>query len=354
MTIIFTSKMKKLIVGILAIIITIPVWAGNNDRAGSAGASQLLILPWARTGALAGSNLANVKGMEAMSFNVAGLATTEGIEIGLGSILYMGTNSGITVNSLGMAFRMGESSSTLGLSVMQASYGNIEITTTDLPEGGAGVFSPNFLNIGLSYAKEFSNSIYGGITVKLITESISNATSTGFAFDAGINYVTGPKDNVKFGIALRNVGGRMQFKGDGLDVQGTIQNTTNVVTLQSRSQGFEMPAQMGLGVTYDVYLAENSILDLNFTFLANSFTKDQFNLGVGYGFKEIVHISLGYMYENGITNTEDRNTVYTGPAGGVTVNVPLGKGGSILGLDYGYRFTNPFNGFHQFALRLDF
>ena len=103
-----------------------------------------------------------------------------------------------------------------------------------------------------------------------------------------------------------------------------------------------------------MYLAENSILDLNFTFLANSFTKDQFNLGVGYGFKEIVHISLGYMYENGITNSEDRNTVYTGPAGGVTVNVPLGKGGSILGLDYGYRFTNPFNGFHQFALRLDF
>jgi hypothetical protein len=164
-----------------------------------------------------------------MSFNVAGLAYTEGVEIGLGSMLYMGTNSGILVNSLGLAFRLGESSSTLGLNVMQVGYGKIEITTTDLPEGGAGVFSPNFLNIGLSYAKEFSNSIYGGITVKLISETVSNVSSTGFAFDAGINYVTGPRDNVKFGISLRNVGGKMTFKGDGLDVQGTIQNSNNGV-----------------------------------------------------------------------------------------------------------------------------
>ncbi len=353
MRIFFTLKMKKLIVGVLAILMVTPSWAGNNDRAGSAGASQLLILPWARTGAYAGSNLASVKGMEAMSFNVAGLAATDGIELGFASILYMG-NSGISVNSLGMAFRLGESSNTIGLSVMQVGYGDIDITTTELPEGGAGVFSPNFLTIGMSFAKEFSNSIYGGLTVKLVSESISNVSATGFVFDAGINYVTGERDNIKFGIALKNVGGKMKFKGDGLDLQGTVQNSNNVVTLQSRSQGYEMPAQMALGATYDVYLSDAAILDLNFTFLANSFTKDQFNFGVGFGFKEIVHLNLGYMMENGIGNDDDRNTVYTGPAGGLTVNVPLGKGGTVLGLDYGYRFTNPFNGFHQFAIRLGF
>jgi hypothetical protein len=353
MSIFFTSQMKKLIVGLLVVLISFPAWAGNNDRAGSAGATQLLILPWARTGALSGSNLASVSGMEAMSSNIAGLAYTEGIEIGLGNILYMG-NSGILVNSLGIAIRMGESSSTLGLNVMQVGYGDINVTTVEMPEGGLGVFAPNYLNIGLSYAKEFSNSIYGGITLKLISESISNVSATGFAFDAGINYVTGPNDNIKFGISLRNVGGKMTFKGDGLDVQGSIQPSTNVVTLQSRSQGFELPAQMGLGLTYDVYLAENSMLDLNFTFLANSFTKDQFNFGVGYEFKDIVRVSLGYLYENGITDSDERNTVYTGPSGGVTVNIPLGKGGSVLGLDYAYRFTNPFNGFNQFALRLNF
>ena len=208
----------------------------------------------------------------------------------------------------------------------------------------------------MSYAKEFSNSIYGGFTIKLLNESVANVNATGFAFDAGINYVTGPKDNFKFGITLRNVGGKMQFRGDGLDVQGTIQNSANVVTLQSRSQGMEMPAQMGLGVTYDIHLSEVMLMDLNFTFLANSFTKDQFNFGLGFGFKELVKLNLGYLYEAGITTStsEDRNSVYTGPAGGLTLNVPLGKGGAMLGLDYAYRLTNPFNGFHQFALRLGF
>ena len=209
MSIFFTPKMKKLIVGVLVMLVTGPLWAGNNNRAGSAGVPQLLILPWARTGALAGSNLANVKGMEAMTFNVAGLAFTDGIEIGLGSVLYMGTSSGIYVNSLGLAMRLGESSSTLGLSVTQVGYGDIEITTTELPEGGAGAFSPNFLSLGLSYAKEFSNSIYGGITLKLVSQSIANVSASAIAFDAGINYVTGDRENIKFGITLRNVGGQL-------------------------------------------------------------------------------------------------------------------------------------------------
>ena len=186
MSVFFTNKLKTFLVGVVAVLMALPMYAGNNDRAGSSGASQLLLMPWARTGALAGSNLANVKGMEAMSYNVAGMAFTEGIDIGFGSILYGGTNSGTTVNSLNMAFRLGESSSTLGLNVMQVGYGKIETTTVELPEGGAGSFAPNFISIGLSYAKEFSNSIYGGFTIKLLNESVANVNATGFAFDAGI------------------------------------------------------------------------------------------------------------------------------------------------------------------------
>lgn len=352
MRIFSTAKFKKLIVGVLAIVLASPLTAGNNDRSGSAGSSQLLILPWARTGGLAGSNLASVSGMEAMAFNVAGLAFTEGIDIGFGNIQYMG-NSGISVNTLGMGFRLGESSNTIGVQVFYVNYGDIDVTTEAAPEGGVGQFSPNFLTIGLSYAKEFSNSIYGGLTVKLINESTSNVHATGFAFDAGIDYVTGPKRNLKFGISLRNVGGSMQFRGDGLSIQGSVQNSQSVVTLQNLSQGYQLPAQMGLGLNYDWYLNDNHVIGFDFTFLANSFTKDQFNFGIGYSFKKIVGVNFGYMLENGINNDVDRNTVYTGPALGVEFNLPLGPRVN-LGLDYAYRTTNPFSGFHQFAVRLEF
>jgi len=354
MNIFSTSRIKVILTGLLVFLLINPLSAGNNDRAGSAGAGTLLLLPWSRTASLSGSNLSSVSGMEAMAFNVAGMGLTKGIDIGWGEILYMGTNSGITVNTFAAAFRMGESSSTLGFNITFVSFGDIEITTGDNPEGGIGQFSPNTLNIGLSYAKEFSNSIYGGFTLKVVNESSANVSATAVAFDAGIDYITGPRKNFKFGISLRNVGSKMTFKGDGLDVQGTVQNSSSVSTLKSLAQPFQLPAQLGIGLSYDFFLSESNDLAVNFTFLANSFTKDQFNFGVGYSFKDILNINFGYLLESDINNKDKRNTVYTGPSMGATVNIPLGKGGVKLGLDYAYRFTNPFGGFNQFGIRLSF
>ena len=47
-------------------------FAGNKDRAGQAGASQLLINPWARSSGWAGANSASVTGLEATYTNIAG------------------------------------------------------------------------------------------------------------------------------------------------------------------------------------------------------------------------------------------------------------------------------------------
>ena len=52
-------------------------FAGNEQRAGSAGASELLINPWARTSGWAGANVAGVRGLEGIYSNVAGLAFTQ-------------------------------------------------------------------------------------------------------------------------------------------------------------------------------------------------------------------------------------------------------------------------------------
>ena len=50
-------------------------------RAGSAGASELLINPFARSSGWGGSNVASVAGLEGQYFNVAGLASTEKTEL---------------------------------------------------------------------------------------------------------------------------------------------------------------------------------------------------------------------------------------------------------------------------------
>ena len=164
-------------------------FAGNPDRAGSAGAGQLLINPWAASNGLAGTNMASVTGLESAFSNVAGLAFVQRNELAFANSMYL-SGTGISLNSLGFATKVGDSG-VLGMTVTSMNFGDIPITTEDLPEGGIGSFSPAFSNIGVTYAKEFSNSIYGGITLRIIGESISNVRASGVCFDAGIRYVTG-------------------------------------------------------------------------------------------------------------------------------------------------------------------
>ena len=60
----------------------------------------------------------------------------------------------------------------MGMGVMSMNFGDIEITTVDMPDGGIGTFSPRFMNIGVSYAHIFSNSIQGGATIRMILSLI--------------------------------------------------------------------------------------------------------------------------------------------------------------------------------------
>ena len=53
------------------------IFAGNPQRSGQAGASELLINPWARSSGWAGANVAGVRGLEGIYSNVAGLAFVE-------------------------------------------------------------------------------------------------------------------------------------------------------------------------------------------------------------------------------------------------------------------------------------
>jgi hypothetical protein len=331
--------------------------AGNEDRAGQAGAQQLLINPWARSSGWAGANSAGIRGLEAQFFNVAGTAFTKRTELLFAHTNYL-VGTGIALNAFGFTQRVGETGA-LGLSVSSLDAGDIMITTVDLPEGGLGTFHPTFTNIGLSYAKGFSESIYGGMTLRAISESTADVNARGISLDAGIQYVTGEFENVKFGIALKNVGPRMHYAGDGLSFRGTSPSGNYSMTLQQRSQEFELPSLVNIGASYDLYISKDTTAMKNHritfaaTFTSNSFSKDEYRLGVEYSFRNILQVRGGYDYEKGITKMDTRTTVYTGPTGGVTVEIPFGEKKSTFGLDYSYRATNPFQGVHSFGARIN-
>jgi len=350
---------------ILFLLLTLNCFAGNPDRAGSAGASELLINPWARSSGWAGANMASVRGLEAAYLNVAGIAFTKNTELLFSKTKWL-VGSDIDINAFGFTQRVGESS-VLGLGIMSMRFGDIMRTTEEVPEGGLGTFSPSYLNLSLSYAKEFSKSIYGGITVKVISEAISDVAGRGVAFDAGIQYVTGivkgQTDNLKFGIALKNVGPVMQFSGDGLSFREVLSSNGVDMTIQQRSAKIELPSSLNIGATYDFYFGGSDSLGIpadhrvtaaiNFT--SNSFTKDQYMMGVEYGYNSFLMLRAGFIFEQGFFDPDiESTTVFTGPTAGITFEIPLRKEkGTTLGIDYSFRATNPFQGTHSIGARIN-
>ena len=347
-------KFFKKIILIIAVLSSCSVWAGNEDRAGSAGATDLLINPWARSSAWGSAGLSSVNGLEAVFLNVAGLAYADQTEVQFCRTNWMGNISGIGLNSAGLAQRVGEAG-VLGISFVSLNYGDIEITTTALPEGGIGYFNPSSTNFTVSYAKKFSSSISGGMNLKVVSQSISNVSAQGVAIDAGIRYVTGDQDNIKFAISLKNVGPPMSYSGDGLSLDMLNPSTSLAIGMVQRSSSFEMPSQLSIGTSYDFIFSENSVLTAAGSFSANSFSRDQFHGGLKWKVKtDKASFGLmgGFVYEQGIFNADEMATALSGPCGGFSFEFPFGDSGSNIGINYAYR-QSVLGGIHTVGGRIN-
>ncbi|MEI8279040.1 MAG: PorV/PorQ family protein [Bacteroidota bacterium] len=357
----FTYK-AALVISLLGI--SMQGFAGNKDRSGQAGATELLINPWAQGTGVFGMNTSYVSGIEAMKSNIAGLAFVNKTEVGVTYSDYL-SGSNIGVSDLAIAQKVGDVG-VIGINVMSMNFGDIDITNYNNPTGGVGTYNPQFYNITFGFAKEFSNSIYAGVATTLVQEQLANISASGACFEAGIQYITGKRNNFHFGITLRNVGTNMRFSGDGFS--GGFDNTNNTnasytIARNTPSEKFEMPTYLNMGLSYDFYLDEghakgdsvkpNHRLTVMGNFTSNSFNNDYIGGGLEYSFMNMFMVRGAYRYENNINDPALATTFYTGFACGATIQKRMGEKGPILAVDYSYRPTqHPANGVHTFSLRL--
>lgn len=334
--------------------------AGNDERRGTAGASELLINPWARNTGWGGVNIANVRGLSSMFSNVAGLAFVENIEVGYTNTMLYGGKSGLTsgasINTFGLGIRIFERG-VLGVYVMSMGFGDIDVTTYLSPEAGVnGTFSPSYMNINVAYAHSFTNTIHGAVTMKVITESTDNVSGSGFAIDAGIQYVTGDDDELKFGISLKNWGPSMKFEGTGMSLQ-MINTAGNNFTVETRSAEMELPTCLNIGVSYDFLFDQwDQRLTVAGAFTSNAFLRDNYTLGVEYSLLNMFQVRAGYVMQPGLW-TGDAATANNGICAGASVDVPLSKkekNNIGLTIDYSYQSASPLRGTHAIGASFRF
>lgn len=320
----------------------------GEERVGQAGAYELLINPWARSSGLASSNTASIRGIESVFLNVAGLTGTNSTEIMFSHASWF---ADISISSFAVGQKVGDTG-VMGVSFMSLDFGEIVRTTEQNPNGGLGTFSPQFMNVALSYAKKFTNRISGGVTLRLVSESAAEIAANGFAFDTGIHYETGSRNQAKFGIALKNIGTGMSFNGDGDDV--TLMGESFESTFEIRSENFELPALLHIGGSYDFLFNDIHTVMVCLNFTSNSFAKDQFLLGTQYSYKNYLDLRFGCTFEDGIFNdfNQGRTTAFTGLSSGFSFQVPISDE-TNFSIDYSFRPANPLSSVHTLGARID-
>ena len=90
-------------------------------------------------------------------------------------------------------------------------------------------------------------------------------------------------------------------------------------------------------------------MNLSLGFTANSFSYDQFRLGLDYGMtanKVGFNLRAGYVYEKNVFSLENRSNALVGPTCGFSVDALLGEKKSALGIEYAARFAGQFGVIH--------
>ena len=344
---------------VLTVMLSAPsAYAGNDNRRGTAGATELLINPWARSSSWGGINTSCARGIDAFFSNIAGLSFVEKTEFAYtNTILYGGRSglvSGASVNAFGLAIRLGEAG-VLGAYVMAMGCGDLPVTTVDSPDPGSnGTFSPTMMNLNVAFSYSFTTSIHGGANIKVITESTDNVSASGVAIDAGIQYQTGENDELKFGISLKNIGPALSFGGTGMAFT-TTNESGNQMTVQFRESEMELPTCLNIGLSYDFLFEKwNQRLTAAANFTSNAFLRDDFGLGFEYSLLDRFQARAAFVYQRDLF-TEERTTAKTGIHAGASVNFPFGKDGDKnISLDYSYRTNTNLKGSHAIGATFKF
>jgi hypothetical protein len=320
----------------------------SGSRAGTAGASELLVPMTARTTALAGatsSGMADMGGVEALFSNPAGLSLTSGTEAMFSRVDYV---ADIGVNYLALAQSLGANSS-IAFTVTSWDFGDLPTTTVDAPENSNVTFDVSYLTAGLSFARQLTDRIAAGVTMKIVSEKIADANASTIAWDAGMTYVVG-ESGLRLGVSLKNMGGELSFAGNGLVQQVNLpgqEPTANANTLMFESSGVQLPTLLNFGATYTTNVGASSAFTFLGNFRSNSFDQDQYSFAIEYGFQELFYLRGGYIADEGV-----EESFFKGASYGAGLNLGLG-GTSSIRIDYTIVPTDFFDDVQYITVTLD-
>jgi len=331
-------KLNKILILIIIIALafsTTAVMAGNKDKVGGAGAQQLLIPVGSRGIAMGGAYNAMVTGNEAIYWNPAGLSASDATaEATFCNLQWLADTQ---VNYFAISSKFGRLGS-FGVSAKIYDFGSFEQTTEFETEGTGLMVEPSNMVLGFTFSRQMTDRIFFGLNAKIISESFMRMSTSGFAFDFGVQYVSSA--GIRMGLTLNNFGGMMKY--DGEDLQRTVdipftEAGSQTIDLRLEPQSFELPSTFEIGIAYDYRVNDQNTVTFATNYKNQNYGLDEFMGGVEYGFNDMFFVRGGYAQAP--EGTADDNIF--GFTAGAGLKYALGGNTKVL-VDYAFRDTKWF------------
>lgn len=321
-----------------------------QTKAGLSAAPELTIPVGARYVATSGANISSVTGIDAITWNPAGL------DAGTGSgssalFSYRQYIADISISYAALSTKI-EGVGSLGLSLRSFNIGSIGVTTVDQPDGNGQIINPAFFTLGLSYSRQLSDRVAFGVNLNVVSESFGNVSASGLAFDAGVQYknLIGV-EGLALGVVVRNIGTSMQYGGSGLWVQAVDPNNARGLSYYKvEAASFQMPSVIDLGIGYTKPIDEDNALKFNLAYENDNYGIDGYRVGGEYGFQNSIFIRAGYLYSTDVSGVVSIWQNYTLGAG-INLQKYAGIGISV---DYAFVPVKYFSANHLIDVHLDF
>jgi hypothetical protein len=246
----------------------------------------------ARQTALGESGIAAVRDVNAMFWNPAAISGIERIEAAFSynrwfaDMNYYAGAAGMRLPDIGI----------LSFGYASLDYGQIQEalvrgrgTSADTRTGNT--FGGGDIILGLSFAREFSDQLALGVSVKYLREKLFTYSTSAVAFDVGTYYDT-QLMGIRFGMSFQNFGESVKFLDEG-----------------AREEGYDLPLMFRIGAAIDIVGADHAALNvgdahrlsLSFEALNSNDYGERYHAGAEYSFLGFLHARVGYRfnYEEG-------------------------------------------------------
>jgi hypothetical protein len=230
----------------------------------------------------------------------------------------------ITFNFIGLVMPV-PTFGTVGISVTALTTAEMDVTTPANPMGTGEKFDAASVAVGISYGRSLTDWFTIGGTVKYINERIFNSSATGIGFDVGTIYNT-PLPGLRLGFSVSNFGSKMRINGEDLNIRANIDpgqlGTNQSIVAQLKTDEFDLPLLMRLGLSYDAWQSEDSRVTVAVDGINPNDNAQSLNVGAEAAFlNEILIISGGFNElfledrEKGLTLGASFNPKFSGNLG---------------------------------------